>query len=156
MLTRKLSKFLDGLGPKARAGRPDHPAPPTNGFESIPGVYHDAAYGDIELRFLGSATLDHDLRDQPAWSFVVNVDKAFVKEFFLEHFDRDVFNVTAKLIFPETGAVMWDMTGQGIQARFGEGGMGLQHIWGAAEGIPDGNMERNGIRNGSEVFFARV
>jgi hypothetical protein len=97
---------------------------------------------------------EDDLRNQTAWSFVVDVDKIFVKQFLFEHFDGDVFDVTAKLVFPETGAVLWDISGKGIKARFGEGGMGFQHIWG--EGIPDGDMEKDGIRNGSEVFFAKV
>jgi hypothetical protein len=60
------------------------------------------------------------------------------------------------LVYPKTGAVIWDISGVGIRAKFGEGGVGFQHIWGAGEGIPDGNMERDGIRNGSEVFFAKV
>jgi hypothetical protein len=155
LLDRKLNRFLKGKTPKAKADQPcQHP--PQDGFGSIPGVYHNAAYGDLKLRPLSSMPQDDNSLQRPNWSFVADVNKAFVKECLFEHFEKDIFNVTAKLIFPETGAIMWDMIGQGIQARFGEGGMGLQHIWGAGGGVSDGNMESNGIKNGSEVFFTKT
>lgn len=155
ILDRTLNKFLEGKKPKAKADQPCQHLPP-DGFGSTPGVYHNAAYGDLKLRSLSFTPQDDNSLHRPNWSFVADVNKAFVKEFLLEHFDGDIFNVTAKLNFPETGAVMWDMIGQGIQARFGEGGMGLQHIWGAGGGVSDGNMERDGIKNGSEVFFTKI
>jgi hypothetical protein len=155
ILDRKLNKFLKGKTPKAKADQPcQHP--PQDGFGSIPGVYKNAAYGDLKLCALSSTPQDDNSLQEPNWSFAADVNKAFVKEFLFEHFDKDIFNVTAKLNFPETGAIMWDMIGQGIQARFGEGGMGLQHVWGAGGGVSDGNMERDGIKNGSEVFFTKV
>jgi hypothetical protein len=118
ILDRKLNKFLKGKTPKAKADQPcQHP--PQDGFGSIPGVYNNAAYGDLKLCALSSTPQDDNSLQEPNWSFAADVNKAFVKEFLFEHFDKDIFNVTAKLKFPETGAVMWDMIGQGIQARFG-------------------------------------
>lgn len=144
-----MNKFLEDHKPKLPKRKLENPKPPTNGFEAIAGRYHDAAYGVIELHPLITARN----AGEPAWSFTTEFDKIFCKELLFEHSDGDIFNVTAKITF-ETGAVIWDMTGQGIRAYFGEGGMGLQHIWG--EGLPDGNMKRDGIRQGSEVFFVKV
>jgi hypothetical protein len=156
LYNRKLNKFFEGKKPQVKADQPCQRAPPYNGFGSIPGVYHNAAYGDLKLRSLSSTHQDDTSLHRPNWSFVADVNKAFVKDFLFEHSDRNIFNVAAKLTFPETGAVMWDMIGQGIEARFGEGGMGFQHIWGAGGGVSNGNMERNGVRQGSEVFFTKV
>ena len=70
--------------------------------------------------------------------------------------DGDVFNVTGKLVFPETGAVLWDVKGQGIETRFGKGGVGFQEMWGAGEGIDGGDMDKFGIKHGAEVFLERI
>jgi hypothetical protein len=113
-----MNKFLDDHKPKPTKSKPENPKPPTNGFEAIAGRYHDAAYGLIELHPLITARN----AGEPAWSFTTKFDKIFCKELLFEHFDGDIFNVTAKITF-ETGAVICNMTGQGIQAQFGEGGM---------------------------------
>jgi hypothetical protein len=151
--------------PKDRVALPSAPSPPVDGFPSIAGTYSHPAYGTIVLRPLGSSIgrPDQNLIDNTRHidsfsvpSFVADINKVWAKEFVFTHFDGDIFNLTSKHILPETGAVLWDVNGAGTQARFGEGGVGITGIWGAGEGVPNGDMDKHGIKNGSEVFFTKV
>ena len=155
--------MLEASSPKPRIARPDHPRPPSDGFDSIPGTYTHPAYGSIgicparhdERLDARYETLSGD-RDPPRPYFIADINKVWAQQLLFTHFDGDAFNVTAKYIAPNTKAVLWDNNGSGSLARFSEGGMGLAKIWGAGEGVPNGDMERDGVRNGSEVFFLRL
>jgi hypothetical protein len=60
---------------------------------------------------LASTSLDHPglgRNGEPESSFVFRaaIDKVWADELLFSHFNGDVFNVTGKLVFPETGAVL--------------------------------------------------
>jgi hypothetical protein len=160
---RKLGKMLEASFPKPRVARPDHPRPPSDGFDSIPGIYTHPAYGSIDIRparHYERLEAQHEPlschRDPPAPCFIADINKVWALQLLFTHFDGDAFNVTAKYLAPDTKAMLWDNNGSGSLARFGEGGAGLERIWGAGEGVPNGDMERYGIRDGSEVFFLKL
>lgn len=102
------------------------------------------------------ASINSDPRREmmTAPTFHAEIHKLWVNDLLFSHFDGGAFNVTAKLNLPESEAVLWDILA-GIEARFGEGGVGLQGIWGCGANVEDGDMDRYGIRDGTEVFFER-
>lgn len=150
--------------------RPGRPKAPSQAYKELIGTYHDEAYGDLVIE-LAATSLDHPELGRnggPESSFVFRavIGKVGADELLFSHFDGDAFNVTGKLVFPETGAVLWNVNGQGIEARFGEGGVGFQGIWGARESIDGGHGQvwnqtwgRSVFREevvAGRVFFGRV
>jgi len=155
--------MLEQSSPRSRNPRPDHPRPPFEGFNSISGVYTHPAYGSINIRPVRHhERLDPQHEplscngDPPPPCFVAEIQKAWAQQLFFTHFDGNVFNVTAKYIAPYTKATMWMRFGSDSRAQFGEGGVGLEEIWNAGQGVPNGDMESKGIRDGSEVFFVKL
>jgi hypothetical protein len=138
--------------------------PPANGFNSIAGTYFHPAYGVLNLKPLASVAQQHHLHSADELdhssseikTFVANVTKLWANQYIFTHWDGNLFNVSAKLNMPETGAFLWDSNGPGITAMFGEAGVGLQGLWGAGVESLDKDMAKHGIRNGSEVFFGKV
>ena len=142
-----------------RSERPGRPKAPSQAYKKLVGTYDDEAYGDIVIE-LASTSLDHPESGrnggpESSFDFRAVIDKVWADELLFSHSDGDVVSVTGKVVFPETGAILWDVNGQGIEARFGEGGVGLQGIWGAGEGIDGGDMDEFGVKHGAEVFFER-
>ena len=123
------------------------------------GIYHNEAYGNLSIELAGTLLKrpESSRNDALGISPVLRarIDKVWADELWFDHFGENAFNVTSKLVLPDTAGVLWDINGSGIQARFGEGGVGFQGIWGAGEGVENGDMDKFGIRNGAEVFFER-
>lgn len=139
--------------------RPGRPKAPSQAYKELIGTHLDEAYGDIVIE-LASTSLDHsDLgrNGGPESGFVFRAvfGEVWADELLFSRFDGDASSVTGKLVLPETGAVLWDVNGQSIEARFGEGGVGFQGILGAGEGIDGGDMDKLGIKHGAGVFSER-
>jgi hypothetical protein len=154
--------MLDDAIPKSQTARPDRPRPPSDGFDSIPGTYSHPAYGPLNIRPVRpdetGAQDQYSVRTHESSppSFVADINKSWAKQIIFTHFDGDAFNVTMKYITSDTKTVLWNMNGLATRACFGEGGVGLEKVWGAGQGVPDGDMRKNGIVNGSEVFFSKL
>lgn len=96
----------------------DETTPPLVPFQDLEAVYTDLGYGDVELCLVptkrslkhsspSSASCQKLVRDLPTIlpgvinpksqrpSFIVNVDRLFVSHLLLEHFDGNLFNVSA-------------------------------------------------------------
>jgi hypothetical protein len=175
-----ISRLLDNLLDAKKADepqRPEQPVPPTGGFISIAGKYFNQAFGTFELCPVLStftetdqkAMKDAGLPDSRSRfqtddlgtitepSFVVRTYKEWTKRLVFSHHDNETFKVMTNNIYPDTGAMTWSVRGYQpcIQARCGEGGMGLIHMW-RGVGVPDGDMDEGGIKDGAEVFFTKV
>ena len=146
---------MDASKPKEPVQRPIRPMAPSGGYDSIVGTYFDKAYGDLVIEPVNTVFDHQGTAGNPGNPmFRAAIDKVWMNELLFTHFDGNAFNVTGKLVLPETAAVLWDVIA-GIQARFGEGGVGFQGIWRGGTGVENGDMDKFGIRNGAEVFFER-
>lgn len=170
-----------GVVPAERT-RPERPAPPPHGFGPLAGTYHHAAYGRVTLCPVPStmpapstaedlplppgceailASQPFPLADLAGPTFVAAVNKTWITHLALTHHSGAIFDFTTATVYPETGLVSlaFEPSYERVYAQFdgaGEGfGMG-GGFWGAARGIADGDIAREGLRAGAEVYFERV
>lgn len=180
LIAVSLRRLLQKQFPLDKPGHPDRPkeiTKPTGGYVSLIGTYTDKAYGSLELcplektfkkKDLASYKPSHNCRDvidklhfeeqnQPSHppTFAIPIDKVWANALLLKHFDGDLFNMTAAMTF-STNATFPEVEADAT-VKFGEGGVGLTGIWGAGGSVrpQSGDMEKHGIRQGSEVFFVR-
>lgn len=172
-----LSGLLEGH-PK----RPKDPKPPAAKWTDLIGQYHDEGYGDLVLcpveetfkkvggidvpSALARRCSEHadripfNFTADDAPTFVARIPKFWATHLALMHVDGDLFNVETGSYWPDTGAKTGPQIYDGMEgysARFGDGGLGFEgNFFGAGGGGRKGNMTRDGVGKGAEVFYKKV
>lgn len=146
------------------------------------GSYHDKGYGDlflcpVEKTFekVGGISMSTSMarkcaehQDEipftftadDAPTFVARVPKLWANHLALSHVNGNVFKVETGTYWPETGSKTGPQIYDGMEgyfAQFGDGGVGFEgNYFGAGGGAKNGNMTRDGVEKGAEVFYKKI
>lgn len=90
-------------------------------------------------------------------TYIIPINKLWIAYYAFTHFDGQVFNVTSATLWPDTGLVTFSAHEEynTVIAEFDDDGFGMGGgFWGTS--MPNGDMGGKGVKDGAEVYFAKI
>lgn len=163
--------MFKGLQAALPPARPTNPPVPERLLGSIPGTFHDMAYGDMVIYRVHTASAVHlpnacteVVQADPTLfatastvpTFVAYFPKYWSTHLIFTHRTDTTFTVHPRTVYPETGAIMV-ATMPSFDAVFIVDGMAwTRGAWEAGVGVEPRVLERRDPRGSTEVWFEKM